>query len=174
MPKQTQDVITMTKRMFKHACAFMDCTYFCHTELKDIDFQMTQTLGIPDIVLSCFCCEIFIKSLLLLQGEQIGTVRKMKHHIQSLWGKYEQLDSKSAQDFMAFFSRFGTKSYFEHTIRVIDNNFQDVRYLYEDVKGVTRTNRTFLIHLSYSLRDFCCNKIHGCSWNDFVKTGCNW
>ncbi|QUC66122.1 hypothetical protein [Aristaeella hokkaidonensis] len=174
MSKQKQEIIVMAKRMFKHACAFMDCTYFCHTEIKGSGFNMTQFLGIPDIVLSCFSCEVYLKSLLLLQGESIDDVRKMKHHIQSLWDRYEQVDPVSAQSFLHIFEEFGSKSYFDEAIMIIDNNFQDVRYLYEDVEGNTKSNRTFLLYFCRCLREFCCYKIHGCSWDDFVKAGCNW
>ena len=174
MPEQTHERIAMAKRMFKHACAFMDCTYFCHTELKNSKYQMTQTLGIPDIVISCFSCEVYIKSLLLLQGESISEIRNMKHHIQSLWKKYEQVDPVSAQSFLDFFHVHWSKPSFEKAIMTIDNNFQDVRYLYEDVKGNTRSNRTFLLYFSSGLRDFCCYKIHGCNWGEFVAAGCEW
>lgn len=176
MSNKTQSSLDLAKHMFKHACAFYDCTFFCHTELH-IDseyYQATQTLGIPDIVISCFACEVYIKSLLILYGMTIDAVKKMKHHIQCLWEKYEQFDPASAQDFLSSFvwCEKHSKQDFLDVIKIIDNNFQDVRYLYEEV-GV-KSDRTFLLYFCPALRNFCCMKIHGCNWNEFVKYGCKW
>ena len=174
MSNQRDKLHIMPNIMFKHASAFLDCTYFCHTEvdLKNTSFRLTQHLGIPDIVILCFACEVFMKSLLILNGKTEDEVRGIGHHLQKLWEEYEKIDSVSAQNFLSFFSRNYSKQAFDNIIKIIDNNFQDVRYLYETIN--VHTDRTFLLYLCMDLREFCCEKIHGCKWDEFVANGCNW
>ena len=159
------------KKMFKHACAFADCTYSCNVEIKGAP-HLTQPLGIPGIVLSAFACEIFLKALLIFLGLPERDVRSYKHHLKRLWEKYKDLDAASAQFFLNVYMSDYSVQAFENELNIVDNNFEEIRYIYEGTN--IQTDRTFLKYLCDNLKCFCCQIIHGCSWEQFGKDGCNW
>ena len=50
--------LEVSRRMFKHACAFLDCASFCQIEPNNIEYRMSSHT-VAGIVNSAFACEIW-------------------------------------------------------------------------------------------------------------------
>ena len=79
------------RKMFKHACAFAECAYFCETEPTPIKIR-TQWHTIPNIVNSVFACEVYIKSILVYYGMTHTEIKQLSHGLVGLWNKLKELD----------------------------------------------------------------------------------
>jgi len=162
------------KKMFKHACAFAECAYFCETEPAPIKIR-TQWHTIPNIVNSVFACEVYIKSILVYCGMTHAEIKHLSHGLVGLWDKLKELDAGFAtmiENAIKECFRTSNESLFDEKLEEISNAFKEWRYIYEgfDVK----INRNFLIILRNYLRDGCCLKYYDKNWQSFVESGGKW
>lgn len=153
-------------RMFRHACAFVDCAIFCETEKHSILVtKMSHTVA--GIVNSAFACEVFIKSLLVHGGKTIKDIRG--HNLQQLWEWYKDLDSNGAmvvkQRVESIFQAKNKKT-FDDALNNISNAFEEWRYIYEKRHATIHIN--FLRIFRQVLRSFCCETLLKRTWDDYI------
>lgn len=79
-------------RMFRRACAFVDCAIYCEREPKGIEcrFQLHTVSG---IVNSAFACEVYLKALLVY----CGVSRFREHDLKGLWLELVKRDEDTAE-----------------------------------------------------------------------------
>ena len=163
----TGDKLVDARRMFKHACEFMDCAKFCEFEPKNIRVSCTTHL-VADIVNSSFACEVFIKSLLIYHGKTIKAIHG--HKLDILWNKYRAVDSENAalveRSMKEFFGSSNNNMFNEHLLKISDA-FQYWRYIYEKQEGSIQLQ--FLCIFREMLREVCCKKLHGMTWDEFIN-----
>jgi len=154
-------------RMFKHACAFVDCAKYCEIEPNNIEYR-TQSHTVAGIVNSAFACEVFIKSLLAFHGM---TVEKLKgHNLNRLWAKFKAEDCETAclvEESMRRWFNSENKNMFVELLDNISDAFEHWRYIYEKQDG--NINLNFLRGFRISLREVCCNQLFGKSWDEYIK-----
>ena len=163
-----EENLEISRRMFKHACAFLDCAKYCQTETNNIEYRM-HSHAVAGIVNSAFACEVYIKSLLVFHGEQVDKVKG--HELTVLWEKYRNKDSEMAlaieQGMKAWFNSQNEKM-FDELLDVCSNAFEYWRYIYEKSEGTVNIN--FLRGLALVLRSACCQAFYGMSWDDFKQS----
>lgn len=154
-------------RMFKHACAFVDCATFCEKEPKNIKTGvMTHTVA--DIVNSAFACEVFIKSLLIYRGLSIDEIHD--HRLKLLWSKYRNIDSANAtllERRMKEFFCSENEDMFNELLDNISDAFSYWRYIYEKHGG--KIHIQFLRVFREMLREVCCETYYQMTWNDYLN-----
>jgi len=154
-------------RMFKHACAFVDCATFCECEPQNIKCGvMTHTVA--DIVNSAFACEVFIKSLLVYHGKTIEEIRG--HDLNGLWSKYKTIDSVNVTRVeQKIKDIFGSEddNIFDEFLQNISNAFEYWRYIYEKHGG--KIHLQFLRMFRETLREACCEKFYNMTWDEYIR-----
>lgn len=143
-------------KMFKHGCKFLDCAIMCQgvQELRE-HFDAK----VPEIVNMAFACEVFLKTLIVLDGkEQRG------HQIKVLW------DALDTENRVAIVERIidGTNVKEEEIAERIDdisNSFTEWRYLYE-VPGLS-VHIGFLEKFTLILRDIVCEKLYKMTYVEY-------
>ena len=154
-------------RMFKHACAFVDCATFCETEPKNIKTGVMTHMA-ADIVNSAFACEVFIKSLLIYHGLAIDDIRG--HKLKLLWSKYRTVDSTNAtviEQKMKDFFESENEDMFDELLDNISDAFEYWRYIYEKHGG--KIHVQFLRIFREMLRGVCCETYYHMTWNDYLN-----
>jgi len=163
----TKRVLLDSCRMFKHACAFIDCAKYCEIEPNNIEYRM-QSHMVSGIVNSAFACEVLIKSLLVFHGM---TDEKLKgHNLKELWYKFKAEDYKRAwlvEESMRDWFNSKNINMFDELLDNISNAFEYWRYIYEEEDGSINLN--FLRGFRDLLREECCNQLFGKSWNEYIK-----
>ena len=165
------------RRMFEHGCAFADCAKACETEPNHIEYR-THSHTVSGIVNSAFACEIFLKTLLIFHGAPQEILRGEKgkngrkgHDLSYLWEKYKEFDMETAlnieQAMQAWFNSQNEKM-FDKMLSEAYNAFEHWRYIYE--KDSAKINLHFLRGFRNILRDICCKRIHGKSWEEYIKS----
>ena len=152
-------------RIFKHACAFVDCATFCEIEPHDIKTGVL-THTVADIVNSAFACEVFIKSLLVFHDMNIEDIHG--HKLNLLWFKYKETDSDYAsyiEQKIDSIINFNDEDTFETSLNNISNAFEYWRYIYEKHGG--KIHIQFLRIFREALREACCEKFYGMSWQAY-------
>lgn len=154
-----------SRRIFRHACAFADCAFFCEREPNSIIIP-TQWYTTPDIVNSAFACEVFIKSLLIYQGMTIDEIKG--HKLSLLWELLKQKDEKITVKIKeAVKELFETdEENFYSMLENISDSFEYWRYIYEKHGGKIHIN--FLRVFREALRNACCEKFYNQTWNEYV------
>ena len=154
-------------RMFKHACAFVDCAVFCVIEPKHIKVGAERHTT-ACIVNSAFACEVFIKSLLVYNGFSIDEIKG--HKLRDLWDKYKRVDCETAnlveQKMQEIFDS-DNENMFNELLDNISNAFEYWRYIYERRGG--SINIGFLVNFRDLLRAICCDKYYHMSWDDYLE-----
>lgn len=164
-----EENLEVSRRMFKHACAFLDCASFCQIEPNNIEYRMSSHT-VAGIVNSAFACEVFIKSLLVFYGESFKKLND--HELKNLWSKYKNKDVEKAllveQGIRLWFNSNNEKM-FDELLGVCSNAFQYWRYIYEKNEGSVHI--LFLRGFALSLRNVCCEEFYGVSWEEFKREG---
>lgn len=163
--KMSKNIILDSKRMFEHACAFCDCAKFCEVESSNIEYRM-RSHTVSGIVNSAFACEIFIKTLLVFHGRTIMDIKG--HELKLLWEKFKKEDHETAmyvEKQICEWFRTEDENLFDRLIGEASNAFEYWRYIYEKQEG--SINMNFLLGFRYKLREVCCNKLFGKSWDEY-------
>ena len=163
----TGDKLFDACRIFKHACAFVDCAKFCETEPNKIGYRL-QSHMVSGIVNSAFACEVFIKSLLVFNGVSVEKIHG--HDLKILWGKLQKVDLQTAllvEMRMREWFNSEDETLFDKMLTEISNAFEYWRYIYEKRGGTINPN--FLRGFRDVLREVCCNKLYNKSWEEFIK-----
>ena len=164
-----EENLEVSRRMFKHACAFLDCASFCQIEPNNIEYRM-HSHTVAGIVNSAFACEVFIKSLLVYHGEPISKMKK--HKLKELWENYRSKDEAKAlfveREMIAWFNS-NNENMFHELLDICSNAFEEWRYIYE--KEEETVNVLFLRDLALMLRGVCCQDFYGMSWEEFKREG---
>lgn len=154
-------------RMFKHACAFVDCAKYCEIEPNNIEYRM-QSHTVSGIVNSAFACEVFIKSLLVFHGM---TVEKLRgHNLKKLWDEFKVKDCETAclvEERMRGWFNSENENMFDELLDNVSDAFDYWRYIYEKQDGSINLN--FLRGFRDLLREVCCNQLFRKSWNEYIK-----
>lgn len=162
-----KNVLLDSSRMFKHACAFVDCAKYCEIEPNSIEYRM-QSHTVSGIVSSAFACEVFIKSLLVFHGI---TIEKIKgHDLKKLWNKFKAKDCETAclvEERMQEWFKSENENMFDELLDNISDAFEYWRYIYEKQNGSVNLN--FLRGFRDLLREVCCNQLFEKSWNEYIK-----
>lgn len=156
------------EHMFRHACAFVDCAEACELEPNHIKFRTKSHLT-ADMVNSALACEIFLKVLLVLNGTDLKTLKRI-HELNKLWSRYKESDKKSALYIEIYINNqwFGAKNKpFNNLLEESSRAFVDWRYIYEFVRIDIHYN--FLRGFRSILREICCHKVYGNSWQDYIE-----
>lgn len=160
-----EEKLEVSRRMFKHACAFLDCASYCQIEPNNIEYRM-YSHTVAGIVNSAFACEVFIKSLLVFNGESFEKLND--HELKNLWSKYKNKDTEKTllveRGMLQWFDSDNEKM-FDELLDVCSNAFQYWRYIYEKNEGSVHI--LFLRGLALSLRNVCCEEFFGVSWEEF-------
>jgi hypothetical protein len=163
----TKSVLLDACRMFKHACAFVDCAKYCEIEPNNTEYRM-QSHMVSGIVNSAFACEVLIKSLLVFRGM---TVEKLRgHNLKNLWDKFKAEDCETAwlvEERMREWFNSENKNMFDELLDNVSNAFEYWRYIYEEEDGSINFN--FLRGFRDLLREVCCNQLFGKPWNEYIK-----
>ena len=158
-------------RMFKHACAFVDCATFCEIEPKNIKVScMSHTVA--DIVNSAFACEVFVKTLLLYSGNTIEEIKKAKHGIEGLWKRLKTANPTISTDIenrVINIFQATEPDFFNTAMSTISEAFITWRYIYE-VHGAT-IQINFLRIFREVMREVCCETLYHMTWNEYTKGG---
>jgi len=158
------------QRMFKHACAFVDCAKYCQIEPNNIEYRL-QSHTVAGIVNSAFACEVFLKMLLITHGVPFEELNGL-HKLEELWDSLKTVDCKTAsfveQKVQEWFD-FKAENRFDEFLSDISNAFVYWRYIYEKDKG--KINLNFLIYFRDLLREVCCNQLYEKSWCEYIKSG---
>lgn len=160
-----EDTLEVSRRMFRHACAFLDCASCCQKEPNNIEYRM-QSHTVAGIVNSAFACEVFIKSLLVFHGEPFKKLND--HELKHLWSKYKNKDMEKAlliEQGMRQWFKSDNEKLFDELLDVCSNTFQYWRYIYEKNEGSVHI--LFLRGLALSLRSVCCEEFFEVSWEEF-------
>ena len=161
----TGDILYDSKRMFRHACAFADCAYFCEREPNSIVIP-TQWYTTPSVVNSAFACEVFIKSLLIYSGMNLDKIKG--HKLAVLWKTLEKKDQETTtkiKDAVKNIFNVEDQSFYNMLDNVSDA-FEYWRYIYEKHGGTIHVN--FLKIFREALRNACCEKYYSMTWNEYV------
>lgn len=160
-----EENLEASRRMFKHACAFLDCASFCQIEPNNIEYRMSSHT-VAGIVNSAFACEVFIKSLLVYHGENFEKLNG--HGLRKHWNTYKKKDREKAllveQGIRQWFDSDNEKIFAE-LLKVCSNAFEQWRYIYEKSEGSVHI--LFLRGFALSLRTLCCKEFYGESWDEF-------
>ena len=160
-----EDKLEVSRRMFKHACAFLDCASCCQKEPNNIEYRM-QSHTVAGIVNSAFACEVFIKSLLVYHGESFEKLNG--HELKKHWSKYKKKDREKAllleQGMRQSFDSDDEKM-FDELLAVCSNAFKHWRYIYEANEG--KVHILFLHNFALILRSLCCEEFYKSSWEEF-------
>ena len=170
----TGNITYDARRMFKHACAFTDCAYFCEREPNSIVVR-TQWYTVPDIVNSAFACEVFIKSLLVYYGVRIEDIKRCGHGLVGLWTTLKNKDAELTNAVeSSILTYFNTKreDFFAEMLGYISDAFETWRYIYEGHGA--KINRNFLCSFRDCLRNACCMKLYNMTWHEFVSGDISW
>ncbi|EAE8422331.1 hypothetical protein A0006_13595 [Listeria monocytogenes] len=163
----TKSILLDSCRMFEHACAFVDCAKYCEIEPNNIEYRM-QSHTVSGIVNSAFACEVFIKSLLVFHGM---TVEKLRgHNLKKLWDEFKAEDCETAclvEERMRGWFNSENENMFDELLDNVSDAFEYWRYIYEKQDG--NINLNFLRGFRDLLREVCCNKLFGKSWNEYIK-----
>ncbi|MBQ3552045.1 MAG: hypothetical protein IJA35_02655 [Clostridia bacterium] len=154
------------RRMFKHACSFVDCATFCEIEPKNIQVGVMNHM-VADIVNSSFACEVFIKALLVYHGMEISDIKG--HKLKNLWGKYREKDNANAvcvERKMKEIFNSQNENMFNELLDNISDAFEYWRYIYEKHRG--RINVNFLRIFREILREVCCETFYQMKWSDYL------
>lgn len=155
------------RRMFRHACSFVDCATFCEREPKNIQVSVMNHL-VADIVNSAFSCEVFIKALLIYHGMSIESIKG--HELDVLWSRYKEKDSAHAECVERKMKEiFNSKNdnMFSALLDNISDSFEYWRYIYEKPGGKINTN--FLRIFREVLREVCCETFYQMTWFDYFN-----
>ena len=141
----TEDIVYLTKEMFLHGCAFLDCAnYFMSiTNAKDAFIKRYHH---PVIVNAAFSCEIFLKTLGMLHN---GKLNK-KHTLHEL---YSDLSNEDKEFLKTATDGYNSNLSFDDLLKNISDAFNIWRYSYE--KDQIKLNVSYLIFLSEQLRNLC-------------------
>lgn len=122
------------KHMFRHACAFVDCAEACELEPNHIKLR-TKSHHTADMVNSALACEIFLKVLLVFNGTDLETLKRI-HELKELWSRYKELDKETALNIETYINNQWFKSKnkpFDDLLEESSRAFVDWRYIYEFV-----------------------------------------
>ena len=159
----------LSRRMFKHACAFADCAKYCETEPNNIEYRM-QSHTVSGIVNSAFACEVFIKSLLVSRGMTVEKLKKQGHTLKDLWKEFKVEDCETAcfvEERIREWFNSENENMFDELLDNVSDAFAYWRYIYEKQDGSINLN--FLRGFRNLLREVCCNQLFGKSWNEYIK-----
>mgnify|MGYP003304075436 CR=1 FL=1 len=151
-------------RMFRHACAFADCAYFCEREPNSIIIP-TRWYTTPSVVNSAFACEVFIKSLLIYNGMSLDEIKG--HKLAVLWMTLEEKEQEITINIKSSINSIFNKDdkFFYDSLSNISDTFEYWRYIYEKNGGKIHIN--FLRIFREALRNACCEKYYNMSWNEY-------
>lgn len=164
----TGNIAYDARRMFRHACSFVDCALFCEKTPNSI-LVRTQWYTVPEIVNSAFACEIFMKSVLIFRGITINEIHKMNHELKGLWNELE-VNDKAAADRVR--ERIKNEldldnDLFDELLDNISNAFKKWRYIYEDHGG--KIHLAFLSTFRDELREEGCQIFYKQSWSEYCS-----
>ena len=162
-----------TRRMFEHACAFVDCARYCQIEPNNIKFRM-KSHSVAGIVNSAFACEVFIKTLLVFRGIPLNEIKsnnkKYGHNLETLWTAFREKDHTLAllvEHRLKELFNSDDENMFDNLIANISNSFDYWRYIYEQETACLNLN--FLVYFRDILREVCCNQLFGQSWGEYTE-----
>lgn len=165
MLKKKQKV--STQHMFRHACAFVDCATACEIESSHINPRTASHLT-ANMVNSALACEIFLKALLVSYGTNLSELQD-EHRLKELWKRYQEKDENMAKRIeMNINEWFRTKDngLFDKLLTQSSKVFVKWRYVYE-FDGA-EINSHFLRGFRSVLREVCCQRVYGKSWEAYV------
>lgn len=143
--------------MFLHACAFVDCVeHYEHAEPNAL--HKATWCSTPKIVNLAFACEIFLKALLVFNNIEYKHAHNLEKLHNLLPAEYQQ------QIEQGIVARYGktTDAFGIPYVRRISDTFNDWRYSFERTR--LSIDISVLRTFCETLRELCCQKLYGASW----------
>ena len=147
-------------QMFRHACAFADCSDFCRQAKQSI-VDRTKWYTAPKIANAAFACEIFLKTILFYNRISY----KREHNLEKLYSllpdEYKKtIEQECLRNYGKTTDAFGL-SYLSN----IAESFNEWRYSFEHHHLSIEIG--YLYMFCEVLREICCKDLYGESWEEY-------
>lgn len=156
-------VLFECQQMFRHACAFADCSDFALEKLPhgSIDIEWYST---PAIVNSAFACEVYLKALLRFYAIPVKKEHGLKEFFELLPEKTKQWIKQTV---LIISGGKWTDSFGLDMLDSISNAFVEWRYVYEYSK--MQIDIGFLAAFRNALREACCQLLFNNTWEAYKR-----
>ena len=159
-------IIFECQQMFRHACAFSECSDFAKKEFRhdtaDIDWYIT-----PAIVNSAFACEVYLKALLKYHNIDVNWIHGIKELYESLPKRVKDWIEPTVKN---NYGGMWKDAWGNDLLDYISNAFIDWRYKYEHDWGKSSSMHIefgFLTVFRDALREACSQLFFGKTWEEY-------
>ena len=149
-------------RIFRHACAYLDCAKFCQNEPNSI-VERYKWYTTPEITNTAFACEIFMKALAFTASDKLPR----GHELAKLWEVLTPQDQLGIKNEVYQIEGDMSEELFCEKLASISKAFDAWRYVYE--KHGASVELSFLRAFSEALREYSCKKLYKRSWTQYTN-----
>lgn len=148
------------QRMFRHACAYHDCSEFCKSAPNSIIVR-SSWYTTPEITNAAFACEIYMKTL----SFDATAALSRGHDLSILWHNLSTEDRRGIKEELTSIDNTISDDQFDSMLSNISNAFDVWRYIYE--KNGASIQLGYLRSLCCALREHTCKKLYACTWSEY-------